>query len=74
LNALASGPPDVNDPRVTRQLIERNALVGVVGKVAGDRIRSVGVTCALCHSTVDNSLTPGNSRRLHGRTTISWNF
>lgn len=64
--ALQAGELDVNDPRVTLRLLEMNAVVGVVGKVAGDRLRSVGITCALCHSTVDNSLAPGIGRRLDG--------
>jgi mono/diheme cytochrome c family protein len=66
IRALQAGQVDVNDPRVTRQLLELNAVVGVVGKVAGDRVKSIGVTCALCHSTVDNSLAPGIGRRLDG--------
>ena len=43
-----------------------NAVVGVIGKVSGDRIKSIGITCALCHSTVDDSLGPGIGRRLDG--------
>jgi mono/diheme cytochrome c family protein len=64
--AIQAGRLDVNDPRVTLRLLEMNAVVGVVGKVAGDRLQSVGITCALCHSTVDNSLAPGIGRRLDG--------
>jgi hypothetical protein len=64
--ALQAGQLNVNDPRVTVRLLEMNAVVGVIGKVAGDRLRSVGITCALCHSTVDNSLAPGIGRRLDG--------
>jgi hypothetical protein len=66
IKALASGQLDVNDPRVTRRLLELNAVVGVVAKVSGDRVKSVGITCALCHSTVDDSLAPGIGRRLDG--------
>jgi hypothetical protein len=64
--AIQAGRLDVNDPRVTVRLLEMNAVVGVVGKVSGDRLQSVGITCALCHSTVDNSLAPGIGRRLDG--------
>ena len=39
---------------------------GVVCRVAAGKIESVGVTCALCHSTVDNSLTTGVGKRLDG--------
>ena len=66
VKAIQSGQLDVNDPRVTRRLLEMNAVVGVIGKVAGDRIRSIGITCALCHSTVDDSLGEGIGRRLDG--------
>jgi len=64
--ALRAGALDVTDPRVTLRLLELNAVVGVVGKVAGDKLKSVGITCALCHSTVDNSLATGIGRRLDG--------
>ena len=47
IKALVSGQLDVNDPRVTRRLLEMNAVVGVIGKVADDRIKSIGTTCAL---------------------------
>jgi hypothetical protein len=66
IKALTSGQLDVNDARVTRRLLEMNAVVGVVGKVVDDRVKSVGITCALCHSTVDDSLAPGIGRRLDG--------
>jgi hypothetical protein len=65
--ALATRQLDVNDPAVTLRLLELNAVVGVVGKVTGHRrLRSVGITCAFCHSTVDDSLEPGIGRRLDG--------
>ncbi|QTQ36233.1 Cytochrome c-like protein domain-containing protein [Aromatoleum petrolei] len=57
---------DLNDPRTTVELLRRNAVVGVVGKVKGRRLVSVGITCALCHSTVDNSVAPGVGKRLDG--------
>jgi mono/diheme cytochrome c family protein len=43
-----------------------NAVVGVVAQISGDRIRTVGITCALCHSTVDDSLGSGIGHRLDG--------
>ena len=66
IKALKSGQLDMDDPRVTRRLLELNAVVGVVGKVADDRIKTIGITCAFCHSTVDDSLAPGIGRRLDG--------
>lgn len=48
------------------ELIRRSAVVGVMGRVNGARLESVGITCALCHSTVDDSVAPGIGRRLDG--------
>lgn len=68
LDAIRSGRVDLNDPKVTIQLLKLNAVVGVVGKVVGakDTLATVGVTCALCHSTVDDSVAPGIGKRLDG--------
>ena len=59
-----------NDPATTVALIKLNAVVGLVGTVqrigGRDRLTRVGITCALCHSTVDDSLLPGIGRRLDG--------
>jgi len=66
IGALKAGQIDVNDPAVTRRLLDLNAVVGVIGKVSDGHVKSVGVTCALCHSTVDNSVAPGIGRRLDG--------
>jgi hypothetical protein len=66
VEGLKAGKVDLNDPAVTLQLLSANAVVGVVGRVAGGKLDSVGVTCALCHSTVDNSLTAGVGKRLDG--------
>jgi mono/diheme cytochrome c family protein len=57
---------DLNDPATTVELIRLNAVVGVVGKVTGGQLKSVGITCALCHSTVDDSVTTGVGNRLDG--------
>jgi hypothetical protein len=53
---------------VTRLLIELNAVVGVVGLLApnGEGVWEVGITCALCHTTVDDSVAPGIGSRLDG--------
>jgi hypothetical protein len=52
---------DLNDPATTVELIGLNAVLGVAGKVSGGSLKSVGVTCALCHSTVDNSVPPASA-------------
>jgi hypothetical protein len=57
---------DLEDPATTVELIRRHAVVGVVGKVSDGKLTAVGITCALCHSTVDNSVAPGIGRRLDG--------
>jgi len=57
---------DLNDPATTVELIGLNAVVGVMGKVSGGHLKSVGITCALCHSTVDNSVAQGIGKRLDG--------
>ena len=65
--ALKAGQVDLANPAVTIELLRLNAVVGVQGKVNDTgRLTSVGITCALCHSTVDNSLTAGIGRRLDG--------
>jgi hypothetical protein len=68
IDALQAGQVDLNDPAVTVQLLKLNAVVGVIGKVVGanDNLATVGITCALCHSTVDNSFAPGIGKRLDG--------
>lgn len=67
VEALRQGQVDLNDPAVTIELLRLNAVVGVIGKVddTGQLVR-VGITCALCHSTVDDSFTTGVGRRLDG--------
>jgi len=59
---------NINDPSVTIQLLKLNAVVGVIGKVVGanDNLATIGITCALCHSTVDDRVMPGIGRRLDG--------
>lgn len=64
--ALKAGTVNLDDPAVTLQLLSANAVVGVMGRVNSGVLESIGVTCALCHSTVDNSLAPGIGRRLDG--------
>jgi mono/diheme cytochrome c family protein len=69
IDALQNGPADLLDnPAVTVQLLKLNAVVGVIGKVVGanDNLATVGITCALCHSTVDDSFAPGIGKRLDG--------
>jgi mono/diheme cytochrome c family protein len=67
INAIKTGQVNLDDPAVTKVLLQLNAVIGVIGKVAPDNtLTSVGITCALCHSTVDNSVAPGIGRRQDG--------
>jgi hypothetical protein len=75
IEALQADPNLLKDPAVTVQLLKLNAVVGVAGKVVGpnDNLATVGITCALCHSTVDDSFAPGIGRRLDGWANLDLN-
>ncbi len=64
---LREGKVNLDDPATTLALLKLNAVVGVTGFFdANGKIRSIGIQCALCHSTVDNSFAPGIGQRLDG--------
>jgi hypothetical protein len=66
-NQLKRGEVDLNDPAVTLALLKLNAVVGVKGFFNSDgSLSSIGITCALCHSTVDDSFAAGIGQRLDG--------
>jgi hypothetical protein len=50
----------------TKELLRQGAVVGLKAEFDGGRIRRIGITCALCHSTVDNALLPGIGHRMDG--------
>ena len=67
VEALRAGQVDLTDPAVTRELLRLNAVVGVKGAVnESGQLTSLGITCALCHSTVDNWFAHGIGKRLDG--------
>lgn len=67
VSALRAGQVDLSNPAVTVELLRLNAVVGVKASVnARGELTKVGVTCALCHSSVDDSFAPGIGRRLDG--------
>ncbi len=67
IRAIEAGQVDLNDPAVTAQLLSLDAVLGVKARVsASGAIQSIGITCALCHSVVDDSVTTGIGRRLDG--------
>jgi hypothetical protein len=66
-NQLKRGQIDLEDPAVTLALLKLNAVVGVTGFFNQDgSLSSIGIQCALCHSTVDDSFAPGIGQRLDG--------
>jgi hypothetical protein len=65
--AIKAGKVNLDDPAVTVTLLKLNAVVGLKGFFDNTgSLRSVGITCAVCHSTVDDSFAPGIGRRLDG--------
>ncbi|HET9446938.1 MAG TPA: hypothetical protein VFO35_11795 [Steroidobacteraceae bacterium] len=66
-NDLRRGRVDLDNPATTLALLKLDAVVGVRGFFDDNRrLESVGITCAICHSTVDNSFAPGIGNRLDG--------
>ncbi|HET9474911.1 MAG TPA: c-type cytochrome [Steroidobacteraceae bacterium] len=58
---------DLTSPATTVALLKLNAVVGLKAEVdANNHITRLGVTCALCHSTVDDSVKPGIGKRMDG--------
>lgn len=70
VEGIKNGSIDLTKPATTIALLKLDAVVGVKGTVqtvdGKDALVRVGVTCALCHSTVDNSFAPGIGKRLDG--------
>jgi cytochrome c peroxidase len=64
---LKAGQVNLDDPATTLALLKLNAVVGLTGFFNPDgSLKSMGIQCALCHSTVDNSFAPGIGHRLDG--------
>lgn len=62
---IESGAIKLNDPATTVALLKLNAVVGVKGNFSNEgALQSIGITCAVCHSTVDNSYEFGIGKRL----------
>jgi mono/diheme cytochrome c family protein len=67
VEVLKEGSASLDDPDTTLELLRADAVVGVKGVFdKKDNMVSVGITCALCHSTVDDSFMKGIGRRLDG--------
>jgi hypothetical protein len=64
---IKAGSVDLNDPANTLALLKVDAVVGVKAFMEPNgNVRSIGIQCAFCHSTVDDSFAPGIGRRLDG--------
>jgi hypothetical protein len=64
---IQAGKVNLDDPATTLALLKLNAVVGITGFFAsGGGLRSMGIQCAFCHSTVDDSFAPGIGKRLDG--------
>ena len=70
VQGIQNGGLDLHSPATTIALLKLDAVVGLKGTVESvggrDVLTHVGVTCALCHSTVDDSFAPGIGKRLDG--------
>jgi cytochrome c peroxidase len=65
--AIKAGKVNMDDPASTVALLKANAVVGVTAFLNPDgSAKSVGIQCAMCHSTVDDSFAPGIGKRLDG--------
>ncbi|WP_394749271.1 hypothetical protein [Spongiimicrobium salis] len=67
VDAIVAGEIDLDDPATTVALLSLNAVIGVQGTFNDNgELTAVGISCALCHSTVDDSFAPGIGNRLDG--------
>jgi mono/diheme cytochrome c family protein len=67
VSQIRAGKVNLGDPATTLALLRLNSVVGVTGFFdAGGKIKSIGIQCAFCHSTVDDSFAPGIGKRLDG--------
>ena len=65
--AIKSGQVDLDDPATTLELLKLDAVVGIKGIFdPGQKLSSLGLRCAICHSTVDDEFAPGIGHRLDG--------
>ena len=67
---IQNGSISLTSPDTTLALISLDAVVGIKGTVetvnGKSTLTRVGITCALCHSTVDDSFAKGIGKRLDG--------
>src|ERR1700694_4688362 len=64
---IKAGQVNLDDPATTLTLLQLNSVVGVTGRFStAGKLTSIGIQCALCHSTVDDAFAPGIGHRLDG--------
>src|SRR5207248_7154338 len=64
IQQIKGGKVNLDDPATTLALLKANAVVGVTGFFDQQgKLRSMGIQCAICHSTVDDSVAPGIGQR-----------
>jgi hypothetical protein len=68
VEAIKAGKVNLDDPATTLELLKLDAVVGVKGIFDANKqkLTSIGLRCAVCHSTVDNAFSPGIGHRLDG--------
>jgi hypothetical protein len=67
VSMISAGKVDLDAPATTIALLKLDAVVGITGKFdAAGNMTGIGIQCALCHSTVDDSFAPGIGHRLDG--------
>jgi hypothetical protein len=67
VDKIKQGQVNLDDPATTLALIKLNSVLGVQGQFNQDgSLKAMGISCALCHSTVDNAFAPGIGHRLDG--------
>ena len=65
--AIPAGKVDLDNPATTIALLKLNSVPGLTGFFGSSgTLRSIGIQCALCHSTGDDSFAPGIGHRLDG--------
>ena len=65
--AIKGGHVSLEKVETTIELLKADSVVGVKAfKGADGNINAIGITCAFCHSTVDDSFAHGIGRRLDG--------
>lgn len=66
VEGIKAGTVNLDDPATTVELLRLDAVVGVKGIFEEKKLKSIGINCALCHSTTDDSFSVGIGTRLDG--------